>query len=223
MNKIMLKKEIKDAPKSYRTFFTEPGNGKTTQTRPKRDIVFSQGDDSDAVFFTKEGKIRLSVRSERGKEAVVADLGRSQFFGEACLVGQIVRNSTATTMADSIIVRYERNAMMLSMRDNPKFSQLFMTHLLSRNIKIEKDLVDQLFNSSEKRLARLLLLMAHFGKESKVEAVIPEISQASLAEMIGISPSKVSFFMNRFEKLGFIDKSDGLRIHSSLLNIVLLD
>ena len=219
----MLKKEIKDAPKSYRTFFTEPGNGKTTQTRPKRDIVFSQGDDSDAVFFTKEGKIRLSVRAERGKEAVVADLGRSQFFGEACLAGPIVRKSTATTLADSIIVRYERNAMMLAMRDNPKFSQLFMTHLLSRNIKIEKDLVDQLFNSSEKRLARLLLLMAHFGKESKVEAVIPEVSQASLAEKIGISPSKVSFFMNRFEKLGFIDKSDGLRIHSSLLNIVLLD
>ena len=206
-----------------KSFLTKFGNGKSTLKHQKKQIIYAQGDGSDAVFCNLEGKVKLSVLSRRGKEAVVAVLGHGSFFGEACLAGQVVRNATATSMDDSKIVRIEKEAMVRLLHNDPAFLGLFMGHLLSRNNRIEEDLVKQLFNSSEKRLARILLLMAHFGKEVKIDAIIPKISQDALAEMIGVSRSKISFFMKRFERLGFINRTDGLRIHSSLLNIVLHD
>ncbi|MHB8483002.1 MAG: Crp/Fnr family transcriptional regulator [Nitrospiria bacterium] len=204
-------------------FLKTVGSGKTILKFQKKQIIFSQGDAADAVFYILEGKVQLSVVSQKGKEAIVAILERGDFFGEACLTGQLIRMKTATSMAESEIVRIEKSAMIRVLHDEPVFSELFMVHLLSRNLRIEEDLVDQLFNSSEKRLARILLLLAHFGKESKIETIIPKISQETLAEMIGTTRSRVSFFMNKFEKLGFIDKNGGLRVHSSLLNIVLHD
>jgi CRP/FNR family cyclic AMP-dependent transcriptional regulator len=207
----------------WKPILKEVGSGKTVLKPPKKQIIFSQGDPADAVFFIQEGKVRLSLVSPRGKEAIVASLGSSDFFGEACLTGQLIRIKTATSMTDCEIYRIEKSAMIRLLHDNASFSELFMAHLLSRNIRIEEDLVDQLFNSSEKRLARLLLLMAHTGKEPRVETVIPKVSQEALAEMIGTTRSRVSFFMNKFEKLGFIDKKGGLRVHSSLLKIVLHD
>lgn len=206
-----------------RAFLAAVGAGKKVLKIKKNQILFSQGDVSDAVFYILEGKVKLIVVSPRGKEAVVAVLERGAFFGEACLTTQLIRIATATSMGESKIVRIEKSAMVRVLHDEPTFSELFLSHLLSRNIRIEEDLVDQLFNSSEKRLARLLLLLAHFGKESKTELIIPKISQETLADMIGATRSRVSFFMTKFKKLGFIDNNDGLRIHSSLLNIVLHD
>ncbi|MBI3802598.1 MAG: Crp/Fnr family transcriptional regulator [Nitrospirae bacterium] len=199
------------------------GSGKRVLKAKKDQILFSQGDTSDAVFYIQEGKVKLIVVSPRGKEAVVAVLERGAFFGEACLTTQILRIATAISMGECKIVRIEKAAMVRVLHDEPIFSELFLAYLLCRNIRIEEDLVDQLFNSSEKRLARVLLLLAHFGKESKTEIIIPKISQETLADMIGTTRSRVSFFMNKFKKLGFIDSDNGLRVHSALLNIVLHD
>jgi CRP/FNR family cyclic AMP-dependent transcriptional regulator len=219
----MIRKQNQTHPFNSKAFLTKVGIGKTTLKHKKKQIIFSQGDGADAVFYTLEGKVKLTVVSQRGKEAVVGVLGRSSFFGEACLAGQYFRSATATSLGDSTIIRIEKSAMIRELHEDHIFSDLFMAHLLSRNLRIEEDLMDQLFNSSEKRLARTLLLMAQYGKESKIGAIIPKISQEALAKMIGTTRLKVSFFMNRFEKLGFIDKNGGLRIHSSLLNIVLND
>jgi len=199
------------------------GDGKTSLTPPKKQILYSQGDAADAVFYIQGGKVKLTVVSEQGKEAVVAILEQGSFFGEACLAGQIVRTATATALEDSRIVRIDKDAMMRVLHEEPTFAELFMSYLLTHSIRIQEDLVDQLFNSSEKRLARVLLLLAHFGKEGKPEPVIAKVSQETLAEMIGTTRSRVSYFMNKFRKLGFINYNGGLHVHSSLLSIVLHD
>jgi CRP-like cAMP-binding protein len=175
------------------------------------------------VFYILEGKVKLTVLSSKGKVAVIAILEQGDFLGEACLSGQLIRTATATALAESTILRIDKPAMIRVLRQEPAFAEIFMSHLLSRNIRIEEDLVDQLFNSSEKRLARVLLLLAHFGKESKVEPIIPKISQETLADMVGTTRSRVSFFLNKFRNLGLIDYNGGLRIRSSLLNIILHD
>jgi CRP/FNR family cyclic AMP-dependent transcriptional regulator len=205
------------------TFLKQVGNGKTTLTFPKKQILFSQGDAADAVFYVQAGKVKLTVVSQQGKEAIIAVLEKGSFFGEGCLAGQIVCMATATTAEHSILVRIEKTAMIRVLHDEPAFSELFLAYLLGRNIRIQADLVDHLFNSSEKRLARLLLLMAHFGKEGRPEQVVPKVSQEILAEMVGTTRSRVSFFMNKFRKLGFVRYNGGLHVHSSLLNIVLHD
>jgi CRP-like cAMP-binding protein len=175
------------------------------------------------VFYIQAGKVKLTVVSQQGKEAVVAILERAAFFGESCLAGQAIRTSTATAMEDSSIVRIDKEAMISVLHEEPTFAELFMAYLLAHTIRIEEDLVDHLFNSSEKRLARVLLLLARFGKEGKPETVIAKISQETLAEMIGTTRSRVSFFMNKFRKLGFIDYNGELHVHSSLLNVILHD
>ncbi len=211
------------APFNPQTFLKQVGSGKTNLTYPKKQILFSQGDEADAVFYIQAGRVKLSVVSQQGKEAIIVVLEQGSFFGESCLAGQLVRMVTATTAEDSTIVRIDKQAMIETLHNEPTFSELFLTYLLARNIRIQEDLVDHLFNSSEKRLARVLLLMAHFGKEGKPEPVVPKVSQETLAEMIGTTRSRVSFFMNRFRKLGFIYYNGGLHVHSSLLNIVLHD
>ena len=188
----------------------------------KGQIVFSQGS-GDAVFYIQKGKAKVTVVSEQGKEAVVAILGAEEFLGEGCLAGQVQRISTVTAMTDAIIVRLEKAAIIRVIHEEPAFSEMFIAHLLGRTIRVEADLVDQLFNSSEKRLARVLLLLANFGKESRPEPIITKISQETLAEMIGTTRSRVSFFMNKFRKLGFIHYNGGIEVHSSLLNAVLHD
>ena len=208
---------------SPKHFFEKVGKGKTLLTSLKKDILFSQGDSTEAIFYIQKGQVKLSVVSQQGKEAVVAMLGPGAFLGEGCLAGQLVCMATATTTEDSTLVRIEKRAMIDALHNEPTFAELFLTYLLSRNILIQEDLVDQLFNSSEKRLARVLLLMAHFGKEGKSEAVIPKISQEVLAEMVGTTRSRVSFFMNRFRKLGFLEYNGSVHVHSSLLNVVLHD
>jgi CRP/FNR family cyclic AMP-dependent transcriptional regulator len=205
------------------SFLSEVGQGKTSLPSPKKYTIFSQGDASDAVFYIQAGKVKLTVVSQQGKEAVVAILEQGAFLGEACLAGQTVRTATATAMEDSRLVRIDKAAMMRVLHEKPALAELFMAYLLAHTIRMEEDLVDQLFNSSEKRLARVLLLLAHFGKEGKPEPVIAKLSQEMLAEMIGTTRSRVSFFMNKFRKLGFIDYNGTLRVHSSLLNIVLHD
>lgn len=205
------------------TFLTKVGSGKTSLTLPRKHTIFSQGEAAEAVFYIQAGKVKLTVVSQQGKEAVVAILERGAFFGESCLAGQTVRTANATAVEDSSIVRIDKGAMIRVLHEEPTFAELFMSYLLAHNIRIQEDLVDQLFNSSEKRLARVLLLLAHFGKESKPETVITKISQETLAEMIGTTRSRVSFFMNKFRKLGFIDYNGALHVHSSLLNIVLHD
>ena len=204
-------------------FLAKVSNGKTMLTSPKRQIIFSQGDAADAVFYIQEGRIKLSTLSQEGKEAVVAILEPGNFLGEGCLAGQLVCMTTATSLENSTLVRIDKQAMIDTIHNEPTFTELFLAYLLARNIRIEEDLVDQLFNSSEKRLARVLLLLAHFGKEGKPEAIIPKVSQEVLAEMIGTTRSRVSFFMNKFRKLGFLDYNGGVHVHSSLLNIVLHD
>jgi CRP/FNR family transcriptional regulator, cyclic AMP receptor protein len=206
------------------TFLATVGKGKTILQCRKNQVLFSQGDTADAVFYIQEGKVKLTVLSHQGKEAVVAILERGSFFGEASLAGRPLRLGTAITLTASTIVRIDKNAMTRALHDEPAFSELFLAYVLSRNMRIEEDLVDQLFNSSEKRLARVLLLLAHIGKTDKPEPVLAKISQETLADMIGTTRSRVSFFMNKFRKLGFIDyNGGGLKVHSSLLNIVLHD
>jgi CRP/FNR family transcriptional regulator, cyclic AMP receptor protein len=204
-------------------FLAKAGEGKTVTTYRKGQVVFAQSDAADAIFYVQKGKLKLTVVSNNGKEAVVALLGAGDFFGEGCLAGQQVRMATARGMTDCAIVRLEKAEAIRVIHEEASFSELFLKHLLSRNIRIEEDLVDQLFNSSEKRLARVLLLLANFGKEGKPETVIPKISQETLAEIVGTTRSRVSFFMNRFRKLGFIKYNGVLEVHSSLLNVVLHD
>jgi CRP/FNR family transcriptional regulator, cyclic AMP receptor protein len=204
-----------------KTFLEQAGDGRTTLQCQKHQILFAQGDTANAVFYIQEGQVKLSVVSRQGKEAVVAMLQRGNFFGEGCLAGHLVCMATATSLENSSIVRIDKQAMIDVLHNEPAFSELFMSHLLTRSLRIQEDLIDQLFNSAEKRLARMLLLLAHFGKEGKPELVIPKISQETLAEMVGTTRSRVSFFMNRFKKLGFIEYTDGLHVHRSLLNVVL--
>jgi CRP/FNR family cyclic AMP-dependent transcriptional regulator len=199
------------------------GEGRTTAAYHKNQAVFAQGDAANAVFYLQKGRIKLTVVSKQGKEAVVALLGASTFFGEGCLARQSLRMSTATAMDECSIMRLEKPRMVRLLHEQPAFSEMFVAHLLSRSIRFEEDLIDQLFNSSEKRLARVLLLLANFGKEGQPEIVIAKISQETLAEMVGTTRSRVSFFMNKFRRLGFIDYKDKLEIHSSLLNVVLHD
>jgi len=205
------------------TFLAKVGDGKSISKYQKGEIVFSQGDAGDAVFYIQKGKIKLTVVSKRGKEAVVGLIGSSHFFGEGCLNGHPLRVTTAAAMDECVVTRITREAMIATMRDEPKFSELFMADLLSRNSRIEEDLIDQLFNSSEKRLARALLLLANFGKEDAPEPIVGKFSQEVLAEMIGTTRSRVSHFMNKFRKLGYIKYNGKLEIHNSLLNVVLYD
>ena len=205
------------------TYINQVGNGKTTLTCTKKQILFSQGDMADAVFYLQVGKVKLSVVSPHGKEAVIVILEPGSFFGEGCLAGQLIHLATATTVDAARVVRIDKPSMLRLLQEDRTFSALFLTYMLARNVRIQEDLVDQLFNSSEKRLARVLLLMAQFGKEGKPEGVIPKISQETLAEMIGTTRSRVSFFMNRFKKMGLIHYDGGLHVHSSLLTIVLRD
>jgi CRP-like cAMP-binding protein len=205
------------------TFLKQIGSGKTTLKIPKKQVFFSQGDTTDAVFYIQAGKVKLTVISPQGKEAVVAILEPGSFFGEGGLAGQPVHLATATAVEDARIVRIDKQSMLRLLQDDRTFSALFLAYMLARNVRIQEDLVDQLFNSSEKRLARVLLLMAHFGKEGKPEEVIPKISQETLAKMIGTTRSRVSFFMNRFKEMSLIHYDNGLHVHSSLLNIVLHD
>ena len=206
------------------SFLAKVGEGRSLGKYRKGQVVFSQGDAGDAVFYVQKGRVKITVVSEQGKEAVVAILGTDDFFGEGCLAGQVQRISTVTTMMDSVIARIEKAAIIRVIHQEPTFAEMFIAHLLARTIRVEADLVDQLFNSSEKRLARMLLLLANFGKESKPEPIIAKISQETLAEMIGTTRSRVNFFMNKFRELGFIDyNGSGVEIHSSLLNVVLHD
>jgi CRP/FNR family cyclic AMP-dependent transcriptional regulator len=208
-----------------RKFLATIGEGRKVVAVPKKQSIFSQGDEADAVFYIQEGKVRLTVVSKVGKEATLGMLSEGEFFGEGSLAGQALRMGSATAMTDCELLRIDKKAMMLALHREHAFSDLFVAYLLGRNIRYEEDLVDQLFNSSEKRLARILLLLAHFGKEGVPETVIPKISQETLADMIGTTRSRVSFFMNRFRMLGFVEYNggSGLQVHSSLLNVVLHD
>ena len=204
-------------------FLAKVGAGKTMLELHKNQNVFAQGDVADAVFYIQKGKIKLTVLSELGKEAVVAILEPGQFFGEGCMNGHPLRIATTTAMEDCTITAITKGAMIALLHDEPKFSELFMSYLLTRNSRIEEDLIDQLFNSSERRLARLLLLLANFGKEGSPQPINPNISQETLAEMIGTTRSRVSFFMNKFRKLGFISYNGKIEVHNSLLSAVLHD
>ena len=204
-------------------FLAKVDVGRTMSKHQNGQIVFSQGESADSVFYIQKGRVKITVVSEQGKEAVISILGRGEFFGEGCLAGQSVRMATVTAMTECEIMRLEKAAIIRVLHEQPTFSEMFMSHLLTRNIRVEADLVDQLFNSSEKRLARALLLLANFGKEGKPEPVIAKISQETLAEMIGTTRSRVSSFMNKFRQLGFIDYNGKLEVHSSLLNVVLHD
>ena len=211
------------APFNVKRFLSQIGSGKTLLACRKKQILFSQGDVADSVFYIQTGRVKLSVVSQRGKEAVIALMDAGSFFGEGCLAGKLVRLTSATVVDASTIVRIDKHVMIHVLENEPIFSSMFLEYVLARNLRIQEDLVDQLFNSSEKRLARVLLLLAHFGKEGKPEPVIAKVSQETLAEMIGTTRSRVNFFMNKFRKLGFLKYNGGLHVHSSLLNIVLHD
>src|ERR1700720_3667645 len=205
-------------------FLATIGEGRKVVAFPRKQTIFTQGDAADAVFYIQEGKVRLTVVSKVGKEATLGILSEGEFFGEGGLAGQPLRMGSATAMTDCELMRIDKKAMMLALHREHEWSDMFVAYLLGRNIRYEEDLVDQLFNSSEKRLARILLLLPHFGKETIPETVIPKISQETLAEMVGTTRARVSFFMNRFRKLGFVDYgASGLQVHSSLLNVVLHD
>jgi CRP/FNR family transcriptional regulator, cyclic AMP receptor protein len=207
-----------------KTFLSTINGGRKIEAFAKRQTIFAQGDSPDAVFYIKEGKIKLTVVSETGKEATIGILNEGAFLGEGCLTGQTLRMCSATALTDCSVMRIDKKAMVEVLHHEHAFSDMFVAYLLTRNIRYEEDLVDQLFNSSEKRLARVLLLLAHFGKDGKPETVIPKMSQETLAEMVGTTRSRVSFFMNRFRKLGFVGYGEsGLQVHSSLLNVVLHD
>ena len=204
-------------------FLATVGAARTITQCQKDYKIFSQGDPAEAVFYIQQGRVKLKVRSQQKKEAVIAILGAGDFLGEACLIGQTVQVATATAMAPSFILRIEKKEMLRVLHEERKFSDFFVPYVLSRNMRIQEDLVDQLFNSSERRLARTLLLLANYGKEGKPETVVPEINQETLAGMVGTTRSRVSFFLTKFKKLGFIDYKHGLRVHRSLLSIVLHD
>ena len=216
-------KKKKLQPFNVKTFLSTVNGGRTVKSYRKNEKIFSQGDPADAVFYIQEGQVKVCVISEAGKEAVVALHGNEDFFGEGCLSGQPLRLATVAAMTECVIMRLDKVAILRVLRDQPKFSEAFMAFLLARKARVEEDLVDQLFNSSEKRLARALLLMANFGKEGKPEPVIAKISQETLAEIIGTTRSRVSTFMNKFRELGFISYNGVLEVHNSLLNVVLHD
>jgi CRP/FNR family cyclic AMP-dependent transcriptional regulator len=204
-------------------FLATIGAGRKVALFRRKQTIFTQGDSADAVFYVQTGKVKLAVVSKTGKEATIGILGEGDFFGEGSLAGQTLRMGSAIAMTDCTVLRIDKKAMMAALHREHELSDMFVAYLLARNIRYEEDLVDQLFNSSEKRLARILLLLARFGKEGRPETVVPKISQEALAEMIGSTRSRVSFFMNRFRKLGFIHYNGGLQVHSSLLNVVLHD
>ena len=206
-----------------KTFLAAVGDGRTIQQYRKGDPIYAQGDAADAVYYILRGRIKLAIVSPRGKEAVIAFLDEGFFFGEGCMAGQPVRMASAVAMSECSIVKVSKAKMTRVLHDEPEFSETFISHLLTRNIRTEEDLVDQLLNSSEKRLARILLLLANFGKDVRPEEVIPNISQETLAEMVGTTRSRVSFFLNKFRKLGFIEYNGGMHVHASLLNVVLHD
>lgn len=204
-------------------FLVNVGGGRSVAKYRKNESVFSQGDAADSVFYIQRGKVKVTVLSEHGREAVIAILGKDEFCGEGCLAGQKRRMATASAMTECEIMRIDKEAIVRALHDEPAFSEMFVGYLLARTIRVEEDLVDQLFNSSEKRLARALLLLANFGKEGRPEAIIAKVSQETLAEMIGTTRPRVSFFMNKFRKLGFINYNGKLEVHSSLLSVVLHD
>jgi len=206
-----------------KVFLNTVDGGRSVSSYIKNQRIFAQGDVADSVFYIQDGQVKLSVISKLGKEAVVALHGEGDFFGEGCLSGQALRSATSSAMTDSVIMRLGKSAIIRVLHEEPKFSEMFLSYILARNARVEADLVDQLFNSSEKRLARLLLLMANFGKEGSSEPVIAKVSQETLAEMVETTRSRVSFFMNKFRKLGFVDYNGHLKIHNSLLNVVLHD
>ena len=208
-------------PFDPKAFFAKVNGGRTISDYRNNQIVYSQGDPADSVFYIQKGKVKITVLSDLGKEAVIAVLGTGNFFGEGCLAGQTLRLASVAALTECVIVRMEKGNITRVIHEEPAFAELFISHLLARNIRVEEDLVDQLFNSSEKRLARTLLLLANFGKEGDPEPVLASISQETLAEMIGTTRSRVSVFMNKFRKLGLIDYNGHIEIHRSLLNVVL--
>jgi CRP/FNR family transcriptional regulator, cyclic AMP receptor protein len=222
--RLIMKSKAQYPPFDPKLFLARADGGKTIDKFRIKDTIFTQGDPAGHLFYIQDGKVTLTVVSRQGKEAVIAILGAGDFFGEGCLAGQPLRMATATALTACSVMRLDKGEMIRVLHEQPSFSEMFVTHLLSRNIKFEGDLVDHLFNSSEKRLARVLLLLANFGKPGQPEVVIPKVSQETLAEIVGTTRSRVSFFMNRFRKLGFVDYSRGtLEVHSSLLTIVLND
>jgi CRP/FNR family cyclic AMP-dependent transcriptional regulator len=211
------------APFDPKIFLAKVGDGRTLANYHKDEMIFSQGEEADAIFYIRRGKVKVAVLSKRGKEAVIAILSAGDFLGEGCLAGQSQRMASAIATSECSIVRIQKSATVRVLHEEPSFSELFLSHVLSRNIRMEEDLVDQLFNSSEKRLARLLLLLANFGKEVKPEPVLVNISQETLAEMVGTTRPRVSFFMNKFRRMGLIEYNGGIEVHSALLNVVLHD
>jgi CRP/FNR family cyclic AMP-dependent transcriptional regulator len=220
---IKLKKTKRGRKFDPAVFLATAAEGRTLSTHQNRQIIFTQGSEADAVFYIKKGKVKVTVVSKQGKEAVVAILGIGEFVGEGCLSGQPKRLATASALTECVTMRVAKKEIQRVLRDEPAFSQIFMSHILARNNRVEENLVDQLFNSTEKRLARLLLLLANFGKEGRPEPLIAKISQETLAEMIGATRSRVSHFMNKFRQSGFIDYNGRLEVHSSLLSVVLAD
>lgn len=218
-----MSKNVKKLAFDWEIFLATVDGGRDLSNYPQDKVIYAQGELADAVFYIKKGKVKKTVLSEQGKEAVVAILGPDEFCGEACLTGQILRLATATAMSECEVMRFEKAAIIRLLHEEPAFAEMFISHLLARTVRVEADLVDQLFNSSEKRLARALLLLANFGKEDRPELVIAKVSQETLAEMIGTTRSRVSFFMNKFRRLGLIDYNGHLEIRSSLLNVVLHD
>lgn len=216
-------KEPKHPLSGFETYFATPGAGKTMLGFKKGAVIYSQDDPAESIFYIQKGRVKLHVVSDHGKEAVVAIMEAGQFFGEACLNGHTRRVATAVSLGDSAIVSISKHAMREALKNEPSFAQIFVTYLITRTSRVEEDLIDQLFNSSERRLARLLLLLAHFGKEGASEPIDVEISQETLADMIGTTRSRVSFFMNKFRKLGFISYNGKIHVHNSLLNAVLHD
>jgi len=216
---------LKKKPASLdpKVILAEAGNGRSIIKYRKNQIIFSQGDPTEAVFYIQKGKLKVAVVSDRGKEAVAAILGPDEFFGEACIAGQVLRLATVSAITESVVVRIEKDTMVQLLREQEAFSQMFTSHILQRTMRVEADLIDQLFNSSEKRLARLLLLLANYGSDGELEPILAKISQETLAEMIGTTRSRVSFFMNKFRKLGFIKYNGHIEVHKSLLNLVLHD
>jgi CRP/FNR family transcriptional regulator, cyclic AMP receptor protein len=204
-------------------FLDTVAKGRSIATHRKKDVIFKQGDAADSVFYIRKGKIKVTVLSKDGKEAIVAILGADEFLGEGCLIGQLKRLATASALTESVTMRVDKTEIQKVLKNEPAFSKMFVTHILTRTARIEEDLVDQLFNSTEKRLAHVLLLLANFGKQGRPEPIIANISQETLAEMIGTTRSRVSHFMNKFRKLGFIDYNGHLEVHSSLLSVVLAD
>ena len=217
----VMTKKAKKVPFDPKAFLATVNGGRSMSKYRKNETVFSQSSSADAVFYIQKGKVKVTVVSEQGKEAVVAVLGPDEFCGEGCLTGQPVRLATATAMTECEIMRLEKATMIQVLHEEPAFSEMFVSHLLARTIRVEADLVDQLFNSSEKRLARALLLLANFGKEGEPEPILAKISQETLAEMIGTTRSRVSAFMNKFRELGLIDYNGRIEVHRSLLNVVL--